>query len=189
MPIGCLLCARDIQPFPPTMPNARGFERALLCRWHFREALDPEWFTMGAAAYWARLDKINQALAEQKMLALSFTPGYFSLLLEFESGVLLLYPQNESALFSYVPKKLLHSGRPSGLLAIRDNEIFSQKPALRALIDKSFASLQFGADAENLPDEKCLRLFLTDGTNLQIKATGWMAFGSNPEDVCDLEFS
>jgi hypothetical protein len=189
MSIGCLLCARDILPFPPTNPNARGFERALLCRWHFRESLDPEWFTMGAAAYWSRLDLLNQALSDQRILALSYTTGYFSLLLEFEAGVLLLYPQNESALFSYVPRELLYRGRPSGLCPLEGSESLTQRPALRALFKQRFAALQFGVDAEGLPEEKGLRLGISGGVSLQVKATGWAAFGSNPEDVCDLSFT
>ena len=189
MPIGCLLCARDILPFPPTNPNARGFERALLCRWHFRESLDPEWFTMGAAAYWSRLDQVNEALSGQRILALSYTTGYFSLLLTFEAGVLLLYPQNEAALFSYVPRQLLFSRRPSGLSPLAGSEALAQRPALEALFEQRFASLQFGVDAECLPDEKSLRLGLSNGAQVQVKATGWAAFGSTPDDVCDLEFA
>ena len=189
MSIGCLLCAREIQPFPPTMPNARGFERALLCRWHFREALDPEWFTVGAAAYWSRLDKVNQELANQEIAGLSYTTGYFSLLLEFASGVLLLYPQNDAALFSYVPRRLLHGGRPSGLTPLADSEALSQRPALRVLFEQRLASLHFGVDAESLPDERSLRLALSGGASLRVKATGRVAFGSTPEDVCDLVFA
>jgi hypothetical protein len=183
MSIGCLLCDREIQPFPPLVPNARGFDRALLCRWHFRDSLDPEWFTMGAAAYWARLDKLNLLLEGQPILSLWQTPEIVSFLLEFASGVLLLYPQNESALFSFVPRALLYPGRPSGLLQPQDASL-SQR-----LLRQTFSSLQFATDGEGFPDEKALTLTLGNSTSLYIQATGKRVYGSNPEDVCEIMFS
>jgi hypothetical protein len=183
MPIGCLLCEREIQPFPPLMPNARGFERALLCRWHFRESLDPEWFTMGAAAYWERLDKVNQTLSGQTVRALWQTPEIYSLLLVFDVGCLLLYPQNEAALFSFVPQRLLHPGRPSGLLPLQDQALTPR------LLQRAFVSLHFLRDAFGAPDERSLTLTMSGGDPLHISATGSRAFGNNPEDVCELVFS
>lgn len=166
------------------VPNARGFDRALLCRWHFRESLDPEWFTMGAAAYWERLDKINQTLSGQQILALWQTPEIYSLLLVFEAGCLLLYPQNEAALFSFVPQRLLYKGRPSGLLQPQDQALAQR------LLQRSFVSLHFLRDAFGAPDERALTLTTGEGAEepIHITATGSRAFGSNPEDVCELVF-
>jgi hypothetical protein len=194
MSVGCLLCARELHPFPPQVPNARGFERALLCRWHFRDSLDPEWFGIGPAAYWERLARLNNELPNQTISRAFCTQGYFSLLLELSSGgLLLIYPQNESALFSYVPKRLRAPERPSGLTLLPNDTALADapKPGLTALLapDVALSRVSFEVDAEGYPNEKILRLWLTDGHSVAFQGAGWVAFGSNPEDVCDLEIT
>lgn len=192
MSVGCLLCWREIHPFPPQVPNARGFERALICRWHFRDALDPEWFSIGPAAYWERLQRVNPEIQGQRIQRIYSTEGYFSLLLALSSGGLLLfYPQNESALFSYVPASLRAPGRPSGLTEHPSNAADPTKPGLSLLSapGATLSRLEFEKDSEGYPDERLLRLWLADDRSVLFRAIGAKAFGSNPEDVFDLEIT
>lgn len=186
--IGCLLCNRDISPFPIVFPNARGFERALLCRWHPRDMLDSEWFGLGPSAYWERMARLRAVLPGRRLVRAMYTPAYFSLLLCWDDGgLLLLYPQHRQAFFSFVPARLRAAGRPSGLASVASSTREDVAP-FSPLVARGAAlrEIDFGRDAEG-PDDRKLSLAWDGGERLTVEARGWSSLGAGASpDVDDL---